>query len=88
MEDTSEAPDPAASGAVNGRPLHAAPDPAPAAGDSAETEGAPCRFCETVWGVAGLLIAAALGFVALDLLTGGRLTGSVTGGSLPGTPGE
>jgi hypothetical protein len=33
-----------------------------------------CQFCDRVWGFVGVAIALAIGYVGLDLLTGGALT--------------
>lgn len=55
----------------------------------ADPAGAPCEDCvpasERLMGVLGLLFAAALGVIALDLLTGGWVSSTVS--RLTGTEG-
>ena len=46
---------------------------------AAQDQAAPCRLCEAVPAVLGLLAAAVIVFVSLDLLTGGRLTVTALG---------
>lgn len=76
---TQTAPEAAPTAQQNGKPAPAAPGP-----DGEQ----PCADCvpvsERLMGLFGLLFAAALGVIALDLITGGWVTGTaarITGGA-------
>lgn len=79
-EQTAAAPTASANGQAG--PAGPAPGPGPAPGQEQEC-GECATSSERVMGIVGLVFAAAVAAIALDLLTGGKLS-ALAGGLLGG----
>ena len=47
-----------------------------------------CALCDTAWGAFAVVVALALGYIGLDLLTGGRVTGALFRTEVAGDSGD
>lgn len=54
----------------------------------AETEKKKCTLCERLGGVFGVLLGGILLFISIDVLTGGKLSTLISGGSVQPTGGD